>query len=157
MEVKKLYVLAAQAHAEAKGSVSGMTLDPGATRFVLEPWRGAEALHHYISAVRYVYEGNLDAAWAPACHLKSFIDVLGADRVHGLVALVGVGVGAWKVAADSWWRMGDGYAELGRRVFARWDGEGGRREGGVEGRSGGCDGCGMKSGGEFCGLCHAVL
>jgi hypothetical protein len=52
-----------------------------------DPWRGTHAVQLWITVMKLIHKGYFFKATKVACRLKSYCDILGAERVNSILAL----------------------------------------------------------------------
>ena len=75
------------------------------TRILDRAWHKAEAYHLFLTAQRQLYAGYVDAAMKTALVLRDFEDVIGAVKIHSLLALTACSNRSFGTASKAFIRL----------------------------------------------------
>ena len=75
------------------------------TRILDRAWHKAEAYHLFLTAQRQLYAGYVDAAMKTALVLRDYEDVIGAVKIHSLLALTACSNRSFGTASKAFIRL----------------------------------------------------
>nr|CAB3267696.1 WD repeat-containing protein 35 [Phallusia mammillata] len=153
LQMKKLYVLAAllvekhhqqvkQKSSKGSSRVDSYMYDDMSSeelRAIDQAWKGAEAYHFYLLALRQLYDGYVDAAMTTAENLSDYDDFIDPSKIYSLVALSAATNRAYSVCSRAFIKLESietikeedrkAYSNLALEIFTRHEPRDQRRTG----------------------------